>query len=204
MQRYLKLAGIFAGVVISAMLWFWLPFGNYRVICDGVVQSLFLAGSTWFAALAVLWGVIAVLVAAGIGPRALRGAGLALVLGSFYHTFHQGALSLWDGVDLPVSALGAIALTQPLILLYLRPLTEMAGKRSRALRVWLVLTAGGIIGVLGTQLLLLSVPCQPASVPVDFLTRIVQWSIVWYSIWGILPMLITAGVCSQQVSSTPA
>ena len=198
MQRYLKLAGIFAGVVISAMLWFWLPFGNYRVICDGVVQSLFLAGSTWFGGLAVLWGVIVLLVAAGVGPRWLRAAGLALVCGSFYHTFHQGALSLWPGVDVSISALAAIGLTQPLLIHYMRPLPETAGRRRRALSAWLILTAGGAIGVLGTQLLLLTVPCELTIEHVDFLTRAVQWSALWYLIWGILPALITAIICAQK------
>ena len=202
MQRYLKLAGIFAGVVISAMLWFWLPFGNYRVICNEAVQSLFIAGSSWFAGLAVLWGVIALLVAAGVGPRWLHSAGLSLAFGSFYHTFHQGALSLWAGVDLAVSALAAITLTQLLTIYYLRPLTSMAGQPRRGLRIWVVLALAGAIGTLGTQWLLLTIPCDYVTEPVDFFTRATNWSVLWYAIWGILPTLITTIICTRQTPSS--
>jgi hypothetical protein len=202
MQRYLKLAGIFAGVVISAMLWFWLPYGNYRVICDGVVQSLFVAGAARFAGLAALWGVIATFSAAGVGARGLRAFAMSLALGSFYHTFHQGALSLWPGVDISVSALGAIIVTQMLMIHYLRPLTSTAGRWRHALRIWLPLALGGIIGTLGTQLLLLTVPCDVMSAPVDSLTRAIHWSVIWYAIWGVLPTLITAAICAQTPPSS--
>lgn len=198
MQRYLKLAGIFAGVVISAMLWFWLPFGNFRVICDGAVQSLFVAGSTWFAGLAVLWGMVVLLVTAGAGPVLLRGSALAVVFGSFYHSFHQGALSLWPGIDLSVSTLAAILLSQILILAYLRPLLGLAGRRGRAVSVWLTLSAGGILGAGGTQLLLLTVPCELTISYADFWSYAISWSVFWYVIWGVLPTLITAFICAQR------
>jgi len=201
MQRSLKFIGVFAGVGIGAMLWFWLAFGNYRVVCGEIVQSLFLAGSAWFAGLAVLWGGAALVLMAGRGPLLLRGAILSFALGSLFHTFHLGVFNWWIGVNLAVSALLAIAITQSPMIYYLYHLLPSSQPYRRAGVGWLAILGAGLLGVAGTQLLFLTIPCQVTSEYVDLGTRILQCSAIWYLIWGVLPSLVTAWIMAGETQS---
>ena len=201
MQRGLKFIGVFAGVGLSAMLWFWLVFSNYRVVCGEIVQPLFLAGSAWFAGLAVLWGLVALVLMAGRGPLLLRGAILSFALGSFFHTFHLGIFNWWAGVNLTFSALLAIATTQSLTIYYLYHLLPSPRQYRRAGIGWLAIIGAGVLGVAGAQLLFLTIPCQVVSEYVDWGTRILRCSAIWYLIWGMLPSLVTAWIMAGETQS---
>lgn len=192
MQRSLKLAGVFVGVVLGAMLWFWLVFSHNRVVCGDIVQPLFLAGSTWFVGLAVLWGVVGLLLAAGTGPLLWRGAILSLALGSFFHTFHLGIFNWWMGINLSISALMVIAVTQPLVIYHVYRARLPSRQYRRAAERWAAIAGAGLLGVMGTHLLLLNIPCQIMNPYLDLWTQILAGSVSWYVIWGVIPSLITA------------
>ncbi len=187
-QAVTSLIGISAG----ALLWFWLAFGTQRAVCGDTVTSMFVAGAPWFAGLALFWAsALAALQALRLRllPAHLI---LSVVSGSIFHSVHQGTLHLWDGVDLSLSALAAILITQYQVLSYLYRRRLEPQQFRLALESAALLTGAGLAGVIVTDLLLSFIPCQP--VP-EFRA---QWqyfarlSPVWFAIWGILPSFVTA------------
>lgn len=179
-------------VAAGAMVWCWLAFGTQRAVCGETVTSMFVAGAAWFAGLALCWGLVLALrqmLHLSLLPSYLA---LSFILGSIFHVIHQGTLHLWDGVNLSISALTAVLFMQYAVLSYLYRRRLEPQQFSLALQSAAVLAGAGLAGAVITDLLLSAVPCQP--VP-EYRTQWVYFarlSPVWFSIWGVIPALVSA------------
>ncbi|MGC8826815.1 MAG: hypothetical protein ACP5TV_07425, partial [Anaerolineae bacterium] len=117
---------------------------------------------------------------------------LSFVLGSIFHTIHQGTLHLWDGVNLSLSALAAVLCTQYVVLSYLYHRRLEPQQYNLALQSAAELAGTGLAGVIITDLLLSAVPCQPVPEYRAQWEYFARLSPVWFSLWGVIPSLVSA------------
>jgi hypothetical protein len=192
MQRVLTLIGAFVGAVVISMLWFWLLFGGWRVVCGDTVQPLFMAGSTQFAVIAGLWGLIVVGLIVSPAGHPLYFVLWAVALGSLYETLHHSSWRWMAGVDLALTALLAILFMQGLTLAYLYHTGLKPGQSYRAFIRWATLAVPGLLGVTLTDLWITTIPCVPGVNYSSPLAGIAFSSTIWYVIFGLLPALVTA------------
>ncbi len=179
-------------VAAGAMLWFWLAFGTQRAVCGETVTSMFVAGAAWFAGLALFWGLVLALLQV-LRPSLLPfHLALSFILGSIFHAIHQGTLHLWDGVNLSISALTAVLFTQYVVLSYLYRRRLEPQQFGLALQSAAVLAGTGLAGAIITDLLLSAIPCQPVPEYRTQWAYFARLSPVWFSIWGVLPSLVSA------------
>lgn len=179
-------------VAAGAMVWCWLAFGTQRAVCGEAVTSMFVAGSAWFAGLALFWGLMLALrqvLHLSLLPSYLI---FSFILGSIFHVVHQGTLHLWDGVNLSISALTAVLFTQYVVLSYLYRRRLEPQQFGLALQSAAVLAGAGLAGAVITDLLLSTIPCQPVPEYRAQWEYFARLSPVWFSIWGVIPALVSA------------
>ncbi|MGQ9516013.1 MAG: hypothetical protein ACUVWB_10055 [Anaerolineae bacterium] len=182
----------FVSTAAGAMLGLWLTFGTQRAVCGETVTSMFVAGAPWFAGLALFWAIMLAGLRLFQLPLLPFYLILSFVLGSIFHSIHQGVLHLWDGVNLSLSALAAILISQYVVLSFLYRRRLEPQQFGLALQSAAVLTGAGLAGVVITDLLLGAVPCQPIPAYRAQWEYFARLSPVWFSIWGIIPSLVSA------------
>jgi len=192
MQQTLRFAGIAVLGIIASMLWFWLLFGGPRFLCAGSGQSLFIIGAGQFAALALLWGL-------GLAALLTFRARLTLLLpfwaflaGSLFFTIHRAIHTWRAGVDLSLSALAAIAISQSLALGYLRALRLDHRQFGRALMGCGIVGGAGLLGVLVTTLWRATIPCSASAPAQSAIVQFITGPIGWYLLCGVFPAGLTA------------
>lgn len=179
-------------VAAGAMLWFWLAFGTQRALCGETVTSMFVAGAPWFAGLALFWATVLAGLRLFQPPLFPSHLILAFTLGSIFHSIHQGILHLWDGVNLSLSALAAVLISQYVVLSFLYRRRLKPQQFGLALQSAAMLAGAGLAGVVITDLLLSAVPCQPIPEYRAQWEYFARLSPVWFGIWGIIPSLVSA------------
>lgn len=192
MRKIWRALAIFAGIGLASMLWFWLAYGGRHLVCAGQIQSLFIAGSTLWIVLAVVWAALSAFLIIWPARGTPRYALTAFLLGSVFHTFHQAVLPLWPGVNLALSALAAILTSQFVLLSYLYASRPASQQLSLAARAWATLSLAGLAGVLITSACAATIPCEMVPQFESFWQRLSRPSVLWFILWGVLPTFITA------------
>lgn len=192
MRSIWQALAVLAATAAGAMLWFWLAFGTQRAVCGETITPMFVAGAPWFAGLALFWGTALAFLQASRLPLLPSYLILSFVLGSIFHTIHQGTLHLWDGVNLSLSALAAVLCTQYVVLSYLYHRRLEPQQYNLALQSAAELAGAGLAGAIITDLLLSAVPCQPVPEYRAQWEYFARLSPVWFSLWGVIPSLVSA------------
>jgi hypothetical protein len=192
MRSIWQALAVLAATAAGAMLWFWMAFGTQRAVCGEAVTSMFVAGAPWFAGLALFWGAALAVLSVSHLPLLPSYLILSFVLGSIFHTIHQGTLHLWDGVNLSLSALAAVLCTQYVVLAYLYHCRLEPQQFRMALQSAAKLAGAGLAGVILTDLLMGTIPCRPVPEYRAQWEYFARLSPVWFSIWGVMPSLVSA------------